>query len=278
MSRNRLEPVSLRHAQCLLLRAVDNPLRNRVLGITFDRRRNPKRLVRTQASIRGDVDDPELAPRQGAGLVEDHRSEVPRLLEATAIADEQSRLCTETGGDGRHQRHGESECVRAGDDEHGDQPFNGKGACRSDRQPYDKGERARDDGDDGQCESGAVSQRLRTRSGRLRLFDQPHDVRERGTLAGARHRHAEGAGAVDGASDDFFALDLWHWHRLAGDHRFIDVALAALHDAIGGHARAWSHEDDVAFTQHRDRHIFDRLADDALRRAGQQLRQLAQGT
>ena len=38
---------------------------------------------------------------------------------------------------------------------------------------------------------------------RLRLFNQSHDVRERGTLAGARHRHAEGAGAAVGAGDDF---------------------------------------------------------------------------
>jgi hypothetical protein len=52
-------------------------------------------------------------------------------------------------------------------------------------------------------------------SGRLRLFNQSHDVRERGTLAGARHRHAEGAGAVVGAGDDLRAIDLWHWTRFA---------------------------------------------------------------
>jgi len=54
---------------------------------------------------------------------------------------------------------------------------------------------------------------------RLRLFNQSHDVRERGTLAGARHRHAEGAGAVVGAGDDLRAIDLWHWTRFAGDLR-----------------------------------------------------------
>ena len=135
--------------QRLLLRARDDPLRDRVLRIAFDRRRNPKRLVRTQASVRGDVDHPELTPRQGASLVEHHRGEVARLLETTAIADEQSRLCAETRRDGRHQRHGESERVRAGNDEHGDQPFDGKCAGRSDGKPYDKGERARDNRDDG---------------------------------------------------------------------------------------------------------------------------------
>ena len=71
MSGNRLELVGLRDAQMLLLSALDDSLRDRMLGIAFDRRRNPKRLVRAQASIRGDVDDPELTPRQRAGLVED---------------------------------------------------------------------------------------------------------------------------------------------------------------------------------------------------------------
>ncbi len=179
-----------------------------MLGIAFDRRGNPKRVVRGQAPVRGDVDDPELTPRQRAGLVEHHGGEVARLLETASIADEQSRLRAEAGGDGRHQRHGEPERVRAGDDEHGDQPFDGKRAGRSDGEPYDKRERARDDGDDRQHERCAVSQGLRTRAGRLRLFDQPHDVGERGSLAGARHRHAEGAGAVDGSGDDLRALDL----------------------------------------------------------------------
>ena len=165
---------------------------------------------RAQAPVRGHVDDPELAARQRAGLVEDHGGEVARLLETAAIADEQSRLRAETRGDGRHQRHGEPERVRAGDDEHRHQPFDGKRAGRSDREPDDERERARDDRDDRQQERGAVGQRLRTGAGRLRLFNQPHDVGERGPLAGARHRHAKGAGAVDGAGDDLRALDLCH--------------------------------------------------------------------
>jgi hypothetical protein len=47
MSGNRLELVSLRDAQILLLGALDDALRNRVLGIAFDCCRNPKCLVRT---------------------------------------------------------------------------------------------------------------------------------------------------------------------------------------------------------------------------------------
>ena len=77
--------------------------------------------------------------------------------------------------------------MRAGDDEHGDQPLDRKRAGRSEREPDDKRERARDDRDDRQDEGRAVSQGLRTRAGRLRLFDQPHDVGERRPLAGARH-------------------------------------------------------------------------------------------
>ena len=42
-----------------------------------------------EASVRGDVDDAELTPRQRAGLVEDHGGELARLLETASIADEQ---------------------------------------------------------------------------------------------------------------------------------------------------------------------------------------------
>ena len=54
----------------------------------------------------------------------------------------------------------------------------------------------------------AVGQGLRPRAGCLRLFNQPHDVGERGPLAGARDLDAEGAGTVDSAGDDLRALDL----------------------------------------------------------------------
>ena len=65
-----------------------------------------------------DVDDAEFPSREGPGLIEHHGGKVTRLLETASIADEQPRLRTETGGDGRDQRHGEPKRVRARNDEH----------------------------------------------------------------------------------------------------------------------------------------------------------------
>ena len=100
---------------------------------------------------------------------------------------------------------------------------------------------------------------------------------ERGPFAGARHlTRSEPEPLTVPAmtlSPSFFV----HRHRFAGDHRFIHVALAARARSPSAGTLAPGRTSTTSPSrERRDRHVFDRLADDALRRAGQQLRQLAQ--
>jgi hypothetical protein len=72
------------------------------------------------------IDDAVLAEGQGAGLVEDHDVEVARLLEPAPVAHQEPVLRAERGRDRDHQRHGEAEGVRTGDDQHGDDAGDGE--------------------------------------------------------------------------------------------------------------------------------------------------------
>jgi hypothetical protein len=69
-----------------------------------------------------DVHYAELAQRERPGLVEDHRVQVPRLLEPAPVPDQQAGLGALGGGDGNHQRHRQAESVWAGDHEHRHHP------------------------------------------------------------------------------------------------------------------------------------------------------------
>ena len=278
VTRNRFELVGLRDMEPLIGRALDDSLRNRVLGITLDRCCQTKRFGGVPAPVRADVNHAELTAREGPGLVKDHRREVARLLEPASIADEQTRPCAQGRGDCRHERNGETERVRTSDDEDSNQPLDGECSRRPEGEPHNERESPRDDCDDRQHERGAVGQRLGTRARRLRLFHESHDVGQRRSLARARHLHTERAGAVDGSGDDLRALGLCNGHRLAGDHRLVHVALADLYDAVGGHAGTRSHQHEVALTERRDCDIFDGVTDYALGCAGQQSGEFAQRT
>ena len=72
------------------------------------------------------ADDPVLAERERARLVEHDRREQPRLLEPAAVAHEQAAPRAERRRDRDDERDGEPERVRAGDDEHRDEPLDGE--------------------------------------------------------------------------------------------------------------------------------------------------------
>src|SRR5207244_2908928 len=129
--------------------------------------------------------------------------------------------------------------------------------------PHDQSEDAGDDGDECEKDCGAIRQRLRARARGLRLLDKAHDIGECGVLARAGDFNAKRAAAIDRACDNLRALNLRHWHRFAGDHRLVDVALAAWDDAVGRHDSARPHQHEIAVTEHRNRDVLDALADDA---------------
>ena len=64
--------------------------------------------------------------------------------------------------------------------------------------------------------------------------------------------------------------------RLAGDHRFVDVARAVAHDAVGGNARAGADEHQVSLAEVGGGDLLGPLADDPHRRVGEKLGQFLQ--
>jgi hypothetical protein len=73
-----------------------------------------------------------------------------------------------------------------------------------------------------------------------------HDLRESGVATDARGAHHEAAGAVQGGADDRVVDLTAHGHRLAGDHRLVDIRGALLDDAVDGDACAGADAQQVA--------------------------------
>ena len=86
-------------------------------------------------------------------------------------------------------------------------------------------------------------------------FHRADDAGEQRVGADARHAHGERAGAVHRAADHGGAGGLAHGHGLAGDHGFVDVALAFGHLAVGGQALAGADLHHVAGAEFGDRHL-----------------------
>ena len=209
------------------------------------RRCRPRRTTRASA----------IRPRgHGAGLVEHDRVDAAGGLEDLRALDQQPELRAAAGADEQRGRRGEPERARAGDDQHGD----GGGererevlaradpeAERGDRDAdHDRHEDARD----------PVGEPLDGRLARLRLGDQPRDLRERGVGADLRRAHDQPAAGVDARARDLVAGLLLDRHGLAGQQRLVDGGVAGLDDAVGGDLLARAHDEAVADGELLDRH------------------------
>lgn len=112
----------------------------------------------------------------------------------------------------------------------------------------------------------------------LRISYQAHDARQHRVVTHARDLYPQRAVAVHRARDHLAAAMLIHWPRLARDHRFVHLALTAVHGAVGGNLGAGPHQQEITNLQLTHGNFFHALAHDALRRVRQQLRQLLQRT
>jgi hypothetical protein len=83
-----------------------------------------------------------------------------------------------------------------------------------------------------------VDEALDRRARPLRLRDHPHDAGEHRVRPRLLDAHHQRAGLVDRAAGEHVARLLGDRQRLAGEHRFIERALAGEHHAIGGHGFA----------------------------------------
>src|SRR5690606_38717001 len=83
-----------------------------------------------------------------------------------------------------------------------------------------------------------VHQPLDWQLGALSLLDQTNDLCQHGLAAHGGGTQSKGASLVDGATDHWTAGRLADRYRFAGDHRFINIALALDHLAIDRHTVA----------------------------------------
>jgi hypothetical protein len=197
-----------------------------------------------------------LALGDGAGLVEDQGGELARGLQRLAVADVDAAPRRLAGADHDGGGRGQSQRAGAGDEQHGDgmrqrarrrvagqQPA----AESQSRQHADRRHEARRD---------AVGELLHRQLGGLGVVDHLHDAGEHGVAAHRGGAQREAAGAVDAAADDRVARRLGHRQRFAGDEGLVHRRAAVLDDAVGGHAVARAHAQQVADLHLVDRHDF----------------------
>ena len=129
----------------------------------------------------------------GAGLVEHDRRDPARPLEHLGAPDEDPELRAAPGADHQRGRRGEAERARARDDQHGD----GGGERlrrrrRSASEPAGERREREHDHDRDEDRRDAVDEPLDRRLARLRLGDEPGDLRERRVGADASSRGRRG--------------------------------------------------------------------------------------
>ncbi len=112
----------------------------------------------------------------------------------------------------------------------------------------------------------------------MRLFNEPHDAREGGPIAGCGNFDPKRAGAVDRAGNDFVAFSLLHRARLPGDHRLVHRTRTLHHHTVSGDSLAGAHQDDVALPQLIERDLLISVSHDPDRSARKELRQLLEGS
>ena len=78
------------------------------------------------------------------------------------------------------------------------------------------------------------------------LFDHADDLRQNRVAAHLGGAIGQAAGAINRAADESRTADLFHRHRLTGDHAFIDIGLPIDDNAVGGDLLAGAEVDDVA--------------------------------
>ena len=77
------------------------------------------------------------------------------------------------------------------------------------------------------------------------LFDHADDLGQNGLATHGGGSKSQRALLVDSTANDFAADGLGHRDRLAGDHGFIDIAVALDHLTVHGHALTGAYLDDV---------------------------------
>ena len=162
-------------------------------------------------------------------------------------------------GDGRrhrdHQRYGESERVRAGDDHHRHRPFEGEGEGGAADEPGAERQGTDAHGDRRQPHRGSVREVLRAGTRLLGPAHHRDHLGEVRLVAGLGDLDRDGGFAVHRPPDDGCALSLLDGLALARQHRFVDARLSFDDHAVGGDLLAGLHQNPVPADQPGDRNL-----------------------
>ena len=197
-----------------------------MLAHAFETGREPEQFVFADPWRRPHRHNPGLAFGQRAGLVDDQRVDLLEPLERLRVLDEHARSRAPPDADHDRHRRREAERARAGDDQHRHRRDEAIGHARlgpPDRPGDEGGDGCRND--QGHEPAGdLIGEALDGRAAALSLRNHLHDLRQHRVAAYSVGAHHEGAALVHRAANHPVAGALADWHRLPGQHGFIDRA------------------------------------------------------
>ena len=253
----RCEVADVRLLNATLSRAAHDRGSERMFAVRFDGGSDREQLLLGNPRRGDDVRQARFAFGERARFVHDQRVHFFHPLDGRSVFDEHAGLRAATDADHDRHRRGEPERARTCDDQYRDGVDDGVRKARFRPEPDPGGKSQQRDSDDRRHKPPRyfVRETLDRRAAALRLRDHLDDLRKDGVAADALGFHEEAAGAIDGAAADFVAVRLLDWHRLAGEHRLIDVRLAVDHAAIDRHFLAGTHAQLIAALHFIERHF-----------------------
>src|SRR5215472_11167413 len=149
---------------------------------------------------------------------------------------------------GNHERNGQSQSVRASDDEDRRCPDQ-RVFLVTRNPPVAKRRSARRKGHVEKKRSRAVGKGLGTGTGGLRSGDQPHNTGEGGVVSNGCDPCSKASPAHNSSCNELRSRAFRDGLRLARDHRLVYVGAALGEFSIRWYTRSRAHEDDIAYPE-----------------------------
>ena len=231
----------------------------RVLGVLLDRRGQTEHRVLRITAKGTDRDHDRPADGQRAGLVEGHDLDGAGCLQAITALEHDA--AAGPAGDGRQNRRRDRNHHRAGRRDHENRHRTVDGLAPFEIKPQAGDEQHEDrhpDHHHGIDRTDPLGHALGARARFFRLFDHPHDLRQRAVSGACGGLHPQDAELIQSRGVDRDADELVHRDRLAGHRGFVHRRLPGHDRTIHRNPISRPHYDHVAGREIFNRN-FDRL-------------------
>jgi len=243
---NRDELLRRADSEAELAGVRDDAAGHGMLARRFDACRGLEQRRHIAPGRRHDADDSRLALGDGPGLVEDDRTHARELLEGRRGSEEDPALRGPSRGDHHGHRRRQSERARARHDEHADERLEralmaqrGRPVRRREHEPRREGPEGDQQDRRNEHRRHSVGRTRDARLGGLRLVDHRDHPRKHGVGGRTRRHDIECADRIERARRDGIARTPDDRHRLAGQHRLVDLARTHDHRSVDRHPFAW---------------------------------------